>query len=136
MNPEQVIFYIMRLPGVAGCFIVDEEGLTKASHLPPDFVDEVIFGMANDGIDAMETFRAEIPGCNEIRLDVESITILIRALKEHLLFVFVDESIEVPAIRTGATVCAKRYDPDGLEAASMPVSMSEIMARASFDTES
>jgi len=135
MNPEQVVFYIMRLPGVAGCFIVDDEGLKKASHLPPDFGDEVIFGMATDGIDAMETFKSEIPGANELRLDIESIVILVRVLQNHLLFVFIDETAEVSAIRTGAGVCAKRYDPEGVEAASKPMSMSEILAKAAFDQE-
>lgn len=136
MNPEQVTFYIMRLPGVAGCFIVDEEGIKKASHLPTDFREDVIFGMANDGLDLMETFRAEMPGCQEIRMDVEGITILIRALMDHLLFVFIDESAELPTIRTGAKVCSKRYDPDGVEVAAMPGSMSEIIAKANYNLDS
>lgn len=133
MNGEQVIFYMMRLPAVAGCFIVDEEGLTVASHLPGDFSGEITFGMATDAIDAFETFKAALPGCNELRLDIEQITILIRTLKNHLLFVFIDEMAEMAAVRTGAIVCANRYDPKG--AMEMPQSMSEIMAKAEFNTD-
>jgi len=136
MNPDQVVYYMMRLPGVAGCFIVDEEGLTISSRLPPDFSEEVVFGMATDGIDAMETFKAEIPGCQEIRLDVEGICILIRVLKDHLLFMFIDEPAEMPAIRTGAKVSAKRYDPDEVPMTeNYPETMSEIMARVSYDAD-
>lgn len=134
MNAEQVTSYIMRLPAVVGCFIVDEEGLTLSSQVPEDFSREIIFGMATDAIDAMETFRAGLPGCSELRLDLEGITLLIRSLQDHLLFVFVDEPAEVAAVRTGAIVCSKRYNMSGQPGEGIPQSMSEIMAKAKFQT--
>lgn len=118
MDSLQVLQYIKRLPGVAGVFVADQSSRILASEVPPMFDDAALNGMATDGLNALETLRAEVPDFNELRIDFDLMTILIRDLDGPLLFVLIDDASEVSSVRIAGNVASKRYSGES-ESASV-----------------
>ncbi|MGJ8676616.1 MAG: roadblock/LC7 domain-containing protein [Akkermansiaceae bacterium] len=109
MNPDQIIQYLNRLPGVSGCFVFSHQNETLASEMPSVFDSEMVHGMGVDGTNAIETLRSDDSSYYELRVDFEIMSILIRYLEGAYLFVLVDKPDEIASIRIASNVASKRY---------------------------
>ena len=127
MDSQQVLQYLKRLPGVTGGFISNASQQVIASDVPLTFDETMLSGMALDGSNALETLRSEQPDFDELRIDFDLMTVLIRDLDGDLLFVLIDQKDEISSIRIAANVVSKRYQKgSGISGASSESSASPL----------
>ena len=98
---------------MSGCFVVSPTGEVLGSALPAIFDDAMVAQTIKNGSNVLETFRAELPGCNEVHFDTSVAGVYLRSLDGAILFVVLETSDDLAATRIAANVAAKRYEPTG-----------------------
>jgi len=120
MNSQQIIDYLKRLPGVTGSFVCSTTGGILATEMPEIYDQEMIAGIASDGISAFETICSEKSDLSDLRVDFDIMSILIRLLDNAFLFILVDKQEGMSSIRIAANVAAKRFSPNSPEDTALP----------------
>ena len=120
MQTEQLLQYINDLAGVSGCFVASSTGEVLGAALPAIFDETMVNATIKNGSNVLETFRAELPECDEVHFDMSVAGVYLRALEGATLFVILESSDDLAATRIAANVGAKRYQPAVASTKSMP----------------
>lgn len=119
MDQQQLLQYVSNLNGVGGCFMADSLGQVLSSMMPEIFDDAMLAAVAINASHLLETFKSDLPDCQDVQLDMELMSLYVREMSGDLLVIIIQDGAQLPSIRIAANVASKRYSPSANHIASV-----------------
>ena len=115
MDAKAIIDAIIELPGVYGAFFASHKTKSIVAKVPKDYPPKILQAMALRGDEILENLRQEVPRCEEVRMDMGHISVLMFLKTDGILYamVYKQEAMEpvrnaVKGIHTEAELARKK----------------------------
>jgi len=102
MDPKNTIDAIIDLDGVYGAFFSSHDDKSIIAKMPQDFPANVLQAIAHHGDVTMESFRVELKDCDEVRMDMGHMSILMFLMPGGIMFAMVYKQRVIESVRDAA----------------------------------
>ncbi|MDA7887895.1 serine/threonine protein kinase [Akkermansiaceae bacterium] len=99
MDAKAIIDAIIELPGVYGAFFASHKTKSIVAKVPQDYPPKILQSMAMQGDEILEHLRQEVPRCEEVRMDMGHITVLMFLMTDGIMYAMVYKQEAMEPVR-------------------------------------
>ena len=99
MDAKAIIDTIIELPGVYGAFFASHKTKSIVAKVPQDYPPEILQALAMRGDEILEHLRREVPRCEEVRMDMGHITILVFLMTDGIMYSMIYKQEAMESVR-------------------------------------
>ena len=99
MDAKAIIDAVIDLPGVYGVFFASHKTKSIVAKVPQDYPPQTLQAMAMRGDEILEHVRQEVPRCEEVRMDMGHITVLMFLMTDGIMYAMVYKQEAMESVR-------------------------------------